>query len=208
MITNHLSGMFIAAALALAVAAPVETNPAWAGELSTNEIVDALKPARKTRSITAAETPELSPELLRLIDQVKPGGTREIVVEERKQIATALDKAELPEIDLTIPFDYDSAAISEHALSVLDRLGNALQDPALASSKFLVGGHTDASGSDAYNLKLSQRRAEAIKSFLIQAYPIDKSRLVPVGFGEMQLKNPQAPDAAENRRVQLINLGG
>jgi outer membrane protein OmpA-like peptidoglycan-associated protein len=192
---------------AFAVSVLIGAGAAGAGDVSSSDIVKALQSGSKTRSITATAQPQLDDGTRRLIDSLRRGGTREIVVEERKQIATAVDTSGLPRIDLTIPFEFDSAEITQAALPVLETLGRALQDPALASSQFIVGGHTDASGSDGYNLKLSQRRAEAIRHYLMQTFAIDERRLVAIGFGEMQLKNSHTPDAAENRRVQLVNLG-
>jgi outer membrane protein OmpA-like peptidoglycan-associated protein len=71
---------------------------------------------------------------------------------------------------------------------------------------FLVAGHTDAKESHDHNLNLSDRRAKAVRSFLIDKFGIDPERLVAVGFGEEQLKNKDDPLAAENRRVQVINM--
>ena len=53
----------------------------------------------------------------------------------------------------------------------------------------------------------SQRRAEAIREALINPFGISPARLEAVGLGEEQLLKPSNPDAAENRRVQLIALG-
>ncbi|MBC8013736.1 MAG: OmpA family protein [Methyloceanibacter sp.] len=71
---------------------------------------------------------------------------------------------------------------------------------------FLVAGHTDAKGSDGYNLDLSDRRAKSVLRFLIEEFDIDPKQLVAVSFGEEQLKNDEDPRAAENRRVQVVNV--
>jgi outer membrane protein OmpA-like peptidoglycan-associated protein len=68
-------------------------------------------------------------------------------------------------------------------------------------------GNTDAKGSREYNLKLSQERADAIRAALIDPFGIAPSRIEAVGLGEEQLLNAANPEAAENRRVQLINIG-
>ena len=70
----------------------------------------------------------------------------------------------------------------------------------------MLGGHTDARGSEAYNQKLSERRAETVKAFLINTYKIPAENLVSAGYGESELKNKTNPDAAENRRVQIVNM--
>ena len=86
------------------------------------------------------------------------------------------------------------------------KLGRALTNPDLEGSVFLIGGHTDAKGDDDYNQKLSERRAAAVKRFLKEKFDISDDALVTVGYGEEQLKNASDPFAAENRRVQIVNL--
>jgi OmpA family len=71
---------------------------------------------------------------------------------------------------------------------------------------FLVAGHTDAKGGTTYNQKLSEHRAEAVKRFLVRRFDIPEENLVTVGYGKQQLKNRDDPFAAENRRVQVVNL--
>ena len=111
----------------------------------------------------------------------------------------------LPSADLEIYFDFDSAAIAPPALPVLTTLGSALSDGRLAGGTFVVAGHTDAKGDADYNQRLSQQRAQAVREFLISNFPIAPNKLLAVGYGEQQLKAPQEPIAAVNRRVQVIN---
>ena len=82
-----------------------------------------------------------------------------------------------------------------------------MTDPKLTGGSFLIAGHTDAKGSDEYNLALSQRRAASVKAFLVETYKVDEGRLSVIGFGEEQLKNKEDPLADENRRVQIVNTG-
>ncbi len=116
-------------------------------------------------------------------------------------------EAGLPSIDLEIYFDTASAEILPRSREQLIALGYALTDPRLASQYFVVGGHTDARGTNEYNRDLSNRRAEAVRAFLIQQFPILPSMLQIVGYGEDYLRDPGNPDAAVNRRVQIVNLG-
>lgn len=71
----------------------------------------------------------------------------------------------------------------------------------------MIAGNTDAKGSREYNIKLSQLRADAIRDALINPFGISPSRIETVGLGEEQMLNSRNPEAAENRRVQLINIG-
>jgi OOP family OmpA-OmpF porin len=113
---------------------------------------------------------------------------------------------EAPSIDLEVFFAYKSAAITPQAAAALTPLGKALSDPRLAGDAFLIAGHTDAKGGADYNLTLSQQRAEAVRQFLITRFKLDGARLVAKGMGPTRLKVPAQPLAAENRRVQIVNL--
>ena len=75
-----------------------------------------------------------------------------------------------------------------------------------ASAPVKIVGHTDSDGDDAANLKLSQQRAEAVKSILITQYNIDESKLITEGRGETQplTNNSTSEDKAQNRRVEFI----
>ena len=89
----------------------------------------------------------------------------------------------------------------------LGPLGQALTDPKLIENRFILVGHTDAKGGDAYNQALSERRAAAVKEFLVRSFGIAPERLVSYGRGKSALKNSSDPLAPENRRVQVINNG-
>ena len=127
-------------------------------------------------------------------------------MEERSEIAEAVKENDLPAIDLEAFFEFDSAAITPEALPILKKLGEALSDDRLKGSVYLIAGHTDAKGSAAYNLGLSDARAKSVREFLIDKFHLDPKQLVAIGFGEEQLKNKDDPLAAKNRRVQVVNM--
>ncbi len=108
-------------------------------------------------------------------------------------------------VDLYLAFGFDSDELLPEAQLQLDLLAAAMTSDALITSRFGIYGHTDASGSSGYNLYLSRRRASAVRDYLV-AQSVDPARLEVDGFGESQLKNPLAPRAGENRRVEIINL--
>ena len=132
--------------------------------------------------------------------------TRKIGVIERKKLEEYVEKAKLPKLDFEVYFEYNSAEIKPESLVVLDKLGAALKDPALATSNYLVNGHTDAKGGDAYNQELSERRAAAVVAYLAGHHYIDSNYLKPIGYGESRLKVPAYPEDASNRRVEIVNL--
>ncbi|MBT3360160.1 MAG: OmpA family protein [Rhodospirillales bacterium] len=109
-------------------------------------------------------------------------------------------------IDLQINFELGSAKLSQSATAQLDALGQALMSPRLVGAQIGVYGHTDASGRASYNQKLSEQRAASVKAYLIQTFNIAPDLLFSAGYGEDKLKNEAQPNAAENRRVQIVNL--
>ena len=190
-------------AATLIVSAAAMTAPASAQEPSTNEIVNSLQPKAKFRSFdpnhAAKEKGQTD-----LVNRLQNAKTRQITVEERQEITRVVEENDLPAIGLEVFFNFDSVEITPEALPILKKLGAALSDEKLQGSVFLVAGHTDAKASVAYNLTLSDQRAKAV--FLVENFHIDPKQLVAVGFGEEKLKNQENPLAAENRRVQVVNM--
>lgn len=115
--------------------------------------------------------------------------------------------ASMPNLTVEIQFNFDSDWIRPASWETVGVIADALHNPILLSDKFVVVGHTDAKGSRDYNLKLSQRRAESVRNMLVSLFRVEPDRLLAVGLGEEQLQDPSNPDAAVNRRVQLLNIG-
>lgn len=117
--------------------------------------------------------------------------------------------AAAPSANINVDFASGSAVLTPGAMSALDQLGEALTNPALASSNFRIAGHTDTVGDSAVNQALSEQRAAAVKAYLEAKYGIAESRLQAVGVGEADLLVPTPPQTANeaNRRVEVINIG-
>jgi outer membrane protein OmpA-like peptidoglycan-associated protein len=187
------------------------TGTARAGDnnVTEDEIVRALTPEKKpplTRGLSAG--PQTSPAASaaegKFVQTVRGRTTRSLSVSEREEIAAIVkDK---PKIDLEINFEYNSADISAKSLPSVQALGRALSNADLKGSTFVVAGHTDAAGGEGYNQDLSERRADAIKRYLVDKYGINGSDLVTVGYGKSKLKDPNQPMAEANRRVQVVNM--
>lgn len=115
-------------------------------------------------------------------------------------------EVELPRINLTVNFEFDSASLTNDGILTLQALGVALQDPRLRNMRFQVAGHTDLRGSAQYNLDLSLRRARTVADFLAAFYGIAPQQLFPVGYGESRPVDPYNPASGRNRRVEIINV--
>ena|SRR5262250_1472969 len=112
-----------------------------------------------------------------------------------------------PQKDMRIQFEFGSAKLTASAKTVLNELGAALQSEQLAAYQFSLVGHTDAVGSEAANLKLSQARAASVKDYLVTQFHIDPVRLEASGVGESDLADPSHPNSGINRRVVITNIG-
>ena len=175
--------------------------------VSADQILGALKPKPVTRGLsagspqvdTAAQAKETG-----FVNTLRNRKTRSLSLGERQEIAELA--ATKPKIDLEIQFDYNSADISKGSTSAVQELGKALSSPDLKGSTFVVAGHTDAIGGEAYNQELSERRADTIKKYLTEKYGIAGSDLVTVGYGESKPKDANAPMDPANRRVQVVNM--
>lgn len=99
-------------------------------------------------------------------------------------------------------FAVDSAAIKPESFGELDRAVDLLKR--VPTMRGVIEGHTDSTGSDAYNQALSERRAAAVSDYLV-AHGIDASRVPATGFGESQpiADNATPEGRAQNRRVVL-----
>jgi outer membrane protein OmpA-like peptidoglycan-associated protein len=205
-LTAILSIATIGAALSFGVA----TATAGDNNVTEDQIVRALAPVKKplTRGLSVGPQVEPDPAAVaaegRFVQTIRGRATRSLSNTEREEIATMVkDK---PKIDLEINFDYNSADISARSLSSVQALGKALTNPDLKGSTFVVAGHTDAAGGESYNQDLSERRADAIKRYLVDKYGIAGSDLVTVGYGKSKLKDAANPMADANRRVQVVNM--
>jgi len=105
-------------------------------------------------------------------------------------------------LSIPIRFEFDSSEVVPVARRQLDAIAEGIRHLP-ASRVVTIEGHTDAIGTDGYNLALSLRRAAAVKSYLVRVHGIDPARLKEVGFGRQKPLPGTRPEAAENRRVQF-----
>lgn len=114
------------------------------------------------------------------------------------------------ELAADVLFDFDKAEILPKAQSALKQAAAFIRDKARGAVR--IEGHTDAKGSDAYNQKLSERRALAVKVWLADKEGLRNAQFLTQGLGARKPKAPnQTPDGADdpqgrqqNRRVEII----
>lgn len=160
----------------------------------------------RTRSLSPMADDEQVKARSAFVRSLKVKSTRGLSISsgERKELASVA--AEQPGVDLEIPFEFNSADISPQARPVLETLARVLRNDELVKATFLIAGHTDASGTEAYNQSLSERRAARIRRYLVEEHGLSFEQLLAVGYGEENLKNTADPRHADNRRVQIVNL--
>jgi outer membrane protein OmpA-like peptidoglycan-associated protein len=195
-------------AITLGAALSMTAGLALAGDntVSTDQILNALQPKPVTRGLSAG--PQIDPSVkakeIGFLQTIRNRKTRSLSMGEREEIAEIASNK--PKIDLDIQFDYNSADIRASSLPDVQSLGQALSNPSLKGSTFIVAGHTDAIGGEAFNQGLSERRADTIKKYLVDKFGIAGSDLVTVGYGKDKPKDPNAPMDPINRRVQVVNM--
>ena len=103
---------------------------------------------------------------------------------------------------LDVKFDFDKATISDGYYNDIDNLAQVMKD--YPDLNVVVEGHTDSIGSDAYNKKLSQKRANAVKQYMVGKDGIDANRIKAIGFGEEKpiASNDTDEGRLQNRRVE------
>lgn len=202
---NFIAPLILAPLVFTATPAFAQSNP------SADQIINSLKPTGNlamggTRGIRlAAPSGEGTAPA-----QVAPAASGQRVAAAKPMAPGAAPaQAAGPSVNLTVNFPTGSADLTPEAMATLDQLGRALSSSELASYRFRIEGHTDTVGSREYNRNLSERRAEAVVSYIVTKYGVQSSRLQAVGMGEegLLVATPDQTPEPLNRRVQVVNLG-
>lgn len=168
--------------------------------------------------LVMAQNTSSTPTVQGMIDSLKPNaddniapktrslaGRRNLTVDATSQDEASKAAAERPSLSLQIQFDFDSTRVKPESQLALANLAAALQSKELIEAKFAIEGHTDARGKTDYNQRLSQHRADAVRELLINK-GVDGTRLAATGKGASDPANKDDPQAAENRRVRVVNV--
>ena len=213
---------FVACALALALTLTLaghslgQAQTAAAAMPETRQMIDALKPSanRSMRNllvrpsapepVTAPATAPASEPSVPVAALPSPGPAPTTTPTTAPAPAPAPPEP-APSLSLAIQFDVNSARVRPESGAVLGNLVAALLSPDLKSNRFVIEGHTDASGLAAANLRLSQQRADEVRLYLV-ALGVHPARLKAVGKGSSELANPRDPLSSDNRRVRVVTL--
>lgn len=184
-------------ALAALASLPAQAQSRPVADASVNELISAL--SDEGGATSKAFRPTAKPDANnRCAGQSAGGGggsgTKNLEVE------YADDSA--PQVNLALRFEYSSDALAASDKRLLDKLASALNHEKLRSARFAVAGHTDLSGDQNTNLRLSCARALAAKGYLLQR-GVAGERLTAYGFGPLRLLQGLAPNAGEHRRVEI-----
>jgi OOP family OmpA-OmpF porin len=139
--------------------------------------------------VASAPVPEPVPESTPVVVPPPAPAPKPVIIEKGRQT-------------LNVEFDFDKSTIKKGYDQDIDNLAGVMkQYPDL---NVVIEGHTDSLGSDAYNEKLSQERADAVKNYMVEENGIDANRIKAIGFGEKQpvASNDTSEGRAQNRRVE------
>ena len=101
-----------------------------------------------------------------------------------------------------INFPLNSAQVNEDFIPHIAAIAKGIQISG-ADIKISIEGHTDASGTEAYNEQLSLRRAQAVRALLIEKFAVRADQIAALGYGPRQLADASDPFSGKNRRVQF-----
>jgi len=162
-------------------------NGAWTPATAHQDCDGALKPQPRVQATFTAPKEEAAPAPAPRVEPAKPLAIK---------VSYSTDTF----------FDFDRSVLKPEGKKALDELVAKLSNVSL--EVIIVVGHTDSIGTDAYNLKLGDRRANAVKAYLL-AKGIEKNRVYTDSKGESQpiADNKTAQGRAKNRRVEIEVVG-
>jgi OOP family OmpA-OmpF porin len=157
--------------------------------------VSAAEPAMEEAKPQAEAAP--------VVEEARPAvAAAPVVVEEvvRPQVREEVD--EMGRATLEVLFDFDKDTIKKNYSKDIDHMSGVMKEH--SDINLTIEGHTDSVGTAAYNKKLSQRRAEAVKKYMVQKGGVDAQRLNAVGYGQEKpvASNKTKAGRAKNRRVE------
>jgi outer membrane protein OmpA-like peptidoglycan-associated protein len=135
--------------------------------------------------------------------------TRSIIRRVEEAPRQRLQGGAVAKIPSRVEFEFNSDRLTEQGKRDLDIFGEALVSK-LRDRTVVLEGHTDATGTDDYNLSLSERRSQAAREYLVKSFGIPDSKLTVVGKGKAEpvASNDSEAERAHNRRVDFVFFEG
>jgi outer membrane protein OmpA-like peptidoglycan-associated protein len=180
---------------------PQTNAPSMMNKVNSYSVYDMVK--------NISETERLDGHMLSLLDEksIPSSELREMITGSAKA-AEGYDPTEVQQ-DLKVEFDTGKFAIKKEYLVQLEKIGSTMKK--YPKSKGIIEGHSDNVGTEEVNQKLSERRAAAVKQYLVQTFGIDPRRIQAEGFGMARpvADNDSAAGRAQNRRIEgrIMELG-
>jgi outer membrane protein OmpA-like peptidoglycan-associated protein len=181
---------------------PAETTPATGPKARTGATrgFSLTRPAAKPAPTPSRNTATAAPRVGGNAPAIKASSVKTASVNRPKPSQA---KNQARRVDLRLSFELGSAELTAQAKSEAQVFAAALQMPSLASRKFVIEGHTDAQGSRASNLDLSQRRARAVADYLA-SLGVARDRFEVRGFGFDRPLPGRSAASQDNRRVEAV----
>ena len=114
-------------------------------------------------------------------------------------------RKEIPKpLNLSIEFDSGSTQIAPNYLDLLDKAADMIKGH--PDKRVTIEGHTDSIGSESINMKISHKRSDAVKSYLVKKHNILSTKINSVGFGESKpiAENSTPEGRFKNRRISIV----
>jgi OOP family OmpA-OmpF porin len=133
------------------------------------------------------------------------GGTVYVSIAKPRLSPVVINPEKEETVNLLIEFDFNKSVIKPEFYQNVNAVGEFMQKYPTASIR--VEGYTDSVGGKVFNKKLSQRRAEAVKKYIVDKFGIDAKRIKAIGYGEAKpvASNKTAEGRYKNRRVQAYH---
>ena len=173
---------------------PQTNKMAMLNKVNSYSVYDVVK--------NMAETSRMDDHMVSIIDDksIPPSELRQMFSSSMKS-SELYDPTEL-QFDLKVEFDSGKASIKKEYLSNLKKVGMAMKK--YPKMKGIIEGHADSAGSEEMNQQLSERRAAAIKQYLVQHFGVENERIQTEGFGTSRpiADNDTVAGKAKNRRIE------
>ena len=179
-----LSALIMSGMLALPGSALAQKADSFTG--------DAGAIANRLNPVLPYSGSQRQPRLKKIMTENLAGQNRKFVVDRGHRV------------NLFIHFTPGSAKLPPKARKLLEEVGGALEELNESGRQFLIIGHTDATGTQQSNKRLSQQRAIAVRTYILKHFNINPRRLLAIGVGESDPYDRQKPNARKNRRIEVV----